>query len=153
MGGSTLHNTGLVVPPPAGVLARWAEHGLAYAAVDINRAAEQVQKALHAVQVTDSRINRNNALLRKGADALGLRFVIAQHNRLECSGCGYCMLGCAYNRKVNAAGAFLRSAVENGLTVIANARVQRFSGSRDRFVVHASSPAGAGKPRSRRVRR
>ena len=73
VGGSTLHNTGLVVPPPAGVLAQWAEHGLAYSASEINAAAEHVQTALHAVPVAEARINRNNALLRAGADAMGCR--------------------------------------------------------------------------------
>jgi choline dehydrogenase-like flavoprotein len=61
------------------------------------------------------------------------------------------MLGCAYNRKVNAAGAFLKAAVENGLTVVANTSVQRFSGSRDHFVVHGSSAAGPVRVRCRRV--
>ena len=151
VGGSTLHNTGLVVPPPTGVLLRWAEHGLAYTAAGINAAADHVQKTLRAVPVVESRINRNNALLRSGAGALGHNYFIAQHNRLECSGCGYCMLGCAYNRKVNAAGAFLKTAVANGLTVIANTSVQRFSGSRDHFVVHGSSAAGAVRVRCRRI--
>src|SRR5690606_23142665 len=64
VGGSTLHNTGLVCPPPHAILERWRrEHGLE---LDDDAAAHHVAyavDALRAVPVPDDRINENNDVL------------------------------------------------------------------------------------------
>src|SRR5690606_13593625 len=50
------------------------------------------------------------------------------HNRVECSGCGYCMLGCAYNRKTNAAFGYLPRAVAGGARILSGAQTVRIRG-------------------------
>ena len=143
VGGSTLHNTGLVVPPPAAVLERWrVGHGLAWPDVMIDDAVHNVTRALRAVHIDETRINDNNRRLRSGAESLGWSYFIAQHNRTECSGCGYCMLGCAYNRKVNAAIAFLADAVDDGARVIANTSVNNIRARERGWQVSAHTPNG-----------
>src|SRR5690606_16130835 len=100
VGGSTLHNTGLVVPPPAAILERWRrEHGLPLDDAAMARSIAYAMDGLRAVPIPDSRINEHNDVLRRGADALGWRWRVSLHNRAECSGCGYCMIGCAYHPK------------------------------------------------------
>jgi len=134
IGGSTLHNTGLVVPPPPAVLERWRqEAGFDSRAVSAH--IDDVLAALRAVRVSEDRINRNNKLIRAGATALGWRHSVALHNRLECSGCGYCMLGCAYNRKMNAAFAFLPAATAAGARIVPEASVSRIERKQNRYVV------------------
>src|SRR5690606_33644562 len=85
---------------------------------------------LRAVPIPDSRINEHNDVLRRGADALGWRWRVSLHNRAECSGCGYCMIGCAYNRKHNAALALLPRAIARGARILADARVMAIRGPR-----------------------
>jgi len=144
VGGSTLHNTGLVVPPPAAILERWrVEHGLAWSESLIEAAIRQATSALRAVDIPEFRINANNQKLRAGAGGLGWRHFIAQHNRTECSGCGYCMLGCAYNRKTNAAAAFLAPATAQGARLVAGATVRRIRREGAGWLVSAETGAGA----------
>jgi len=135
VGGSTLHNTGLVVPPPPAILERWRTDA-GFDSGTLSAHADSVIAALKGVRVTEDRINRNNQLIRSGANALGWKHYVAMHNRLECSGCGYCMIGCAYNRKVNAAFAFLPRAVAAGARIVPEARVQRIERKGTRYVIN-----------------
>jgi len=134
LGGSTLHNTGLVVPPPAAILERWRQEA-GFESAMLSTHIEPVIRALKAVRVTEDRINRNNRLIRAGAEKLGWKHHVAMHNRVECSGCGYCMLGCAYNRKMNAAFAFLPAATAAGARVVPEARVAKIERQHGRYVV------------------
>lgn len=129
IGGSTLHNTGLVYSPPGGIIARWQEeHGVDIDNEELSHRVAAVRSALGALAITPDRINHNNDALRRGADVLGWRYRIADHNRVSCSACGYCMLGCAYNRKNNALLTLIPHALTNGARVLANARAVRIEG-------------------------
>lgn len=136
VGGSTLHNTGMVYPPPRGVLERWRrEYGFPVGEAEMASLVDWVLAGLRAVPIPPERINANNDVLRRGAAALGWRYRVPLHNRVECSGCGYCMLGCAYNRKTNAAFAFLPRAVAGGARIVSCAQAVRIRGrSGDRRV-------------------
>jgi len=125
LGGSTTHNTGLAVPPPIAVLEAWARVGGLPAPVeDVVGCADEVMTRLGARSVDADEINANNRLLATGAERLGVSSVVAQHNRARCSGCGYCMIGCAYNLKRNALFAWLEDGVRAGLAVRTGARVE-----------------------------
>ncbi|MFW6080183.1 MAG: GMC family oxidoreductase N-terminal domain-containing protein, partial [Gemmatimonadota bacterium] len=132
VGGSTLHNTGLVVPPPEAIVERWRrDHGFALDGPTLERQVTAAVEMLRARPIPAERVNRSNDLLRQGAEALGWRHIRPLHNRAECSGCGYCMLGCAYNRKFNAALTWLPEAVRAGARILADApvtRIERASG-------------------------
>jgi choline dehydrogenase-like flavoprotein len=115
LGGSTLHNTGLVVPPPDGILDRWREEaGLPLEPEAAGRYATEAIETLAATRIPEADINASNEALRRGCEALGWRTRIPLHNRAVCSGCGYCMLGCAYNRKFNASLTMLPEAAAAG---------------------------------------
>jgi choline dehydrogenase-like flavoprotein len=129
VGGSTLHNTGLVFTPPEAILRRWRDdHGFELAPDDVDRRVSHVLESLGANPIPPSRINENNETLRRGAEALGWSHLVAMHNRVECSGCGYCMLGCAYNRKTDSTFGFLPAAIEAGASVLSDASVVRIDG-------------------------
>jgi choline dehydrogenase-like flavoprotein len=139
VGGSTLHNTGLVYAPPRAIVERWRrEHGFAWSDSELEACVGDAREALHASQIPRDRVNANNAALERGAMALGWRTRIADHNRAECSGCGYCMLGCAYNRKLNSALTYIPRAVHDGARILCNARVERIRGRAGARVVHCT---------------
>lgn len=121
LGGSTLHNTGLVCETPAGILERWRAHGFPWTDAEWRPAVRAVIGTLRATRVPDEAVTGTNALLRAGASTLGWRHDVALHNRSVCSGCGYCMLGCAYNRKWNAALTYLPEASAHGARIVAGA--------------------------------
>jgi choline dehydrogenase-like flavoprotein len=150
VGGSTLHNTGLVFPPPDAIVQRWRdEHGFPHDARELGARVAQVIAALHASPIPEAQINANNEALRRGADALGWSHTVAMHNRAACSACGYCMLGCAYNRKFNATINFLPRAVAAGASILADASVVRIEGAAGARRVLCELRDQAGNPTGR----
>ena len=145
VGGSTLHNTGLVYDPPPGILDRWrADHGFEYDDAALTPLVRHVRETLRAARIPEAGINANNDAMRTGAEALGWRYRVADHNRDLCSGCGYCVLGCAYNRKKNVALTWIPRAVAAGARVICDLEAVRIEGrGRSRRVVcRTTGPEG-----------
>ena len=125
LGGSTVHNTALCVPPPAALLDRFAASGaLPAPRRHFDAIVDSVMRRLRAQPIRLEDVNRSNRLLEAGATRLGFAVLSPQHNRERCDGCGYCILGCAYNRKRHAVFAFLEDAVRAGLRIVTRARVQ-----------------------------
>jgi choline dehydrogenase-like flavoprotein len=143
VGGSTLHNTGLCIRAPDGILDRWRkEFGLS---LDLAARMERVERHLGARPVREEEITPPNQALRDGARALGWRWLVANHNRTDCEGCGYCVLGCAYNRKNGMSLTYVPRAVAAGARVIPCARVESIR-SRSRGVLvraRLTDPLGA----------
>jgi choline dehydrogenase-like flavoprotein len=54
---------------------------------------------VNANLVPENLVNRNNQLVRAGAQKLGYKGHTVLQARKDCVGSGYCMLGCTYNRK------------------------------------------------------
>ncbi len=150
VGGSTLHNTGLVYSPPDAIVERWRrEHGFPLSEDELGRYVARVRAALRATPIPPDRINANNDALRRGAAALGWRHRVADHNRESCSACGYCMLGCAYNRKYNAALTFLPRALAAGARILSDAAAERIEGRPGARRVICELRDAAGRPTGR----
>jgi choline dehydrogenase-like flavoprotein len=148
LGGSTVHNTALCVPPPDALVDRFAAEG----ALPVPRRAfdgvvDRILRTLGARPMRREDVNLANRRLEEGALRLGLRVISPLHNRERCDGCGYCIIGCAYNRKRHAVFAFLEDAVRAGLRVATGAKVEALRRAPAGWIV-----SGAGfSVRARRV--
>jgi choline dehydrogenase-like flavoprotein len=60
---------------------------------------KRVGEYVHANEVSESLTNRNNQLIRAASQRLGYHGHQVVHARKDCTGSGYCMTGCTYNRK------------------------------------------------------
>lgn len=70
--------------------------------------------------------NRNNAVLKRGAEALDWRGYAHPRNAAGCGEeCGYCGFGCAYHRKKSTTRTYLHDAVLAGAHVAAFATVEQ----------------------------
>lgn len=128
VGGSTLHNLNLCKRVDDALIAQWAERcGLPELPARLDRAYAAIEADIEVSEVDESRINRNNQLFRAGVQALGWQGGPLKHNRVGCIGSGFCLLGCAYDAKMNAARVFLPRAVGAGARVLAGVRVQRIT--------------------------
>jgi choline dehydrogenase-like flavoprotein len=126
LGGSTIHNTALCVPPPPAILDRFdREAGLPGGRAAVDAAVEEALGRFGARPMEAADENRSNRLLREGATRLGLKWVNPLHNRERCDRCGFCILGCAYNRKRHVGFAFLEDAVRRGLRTLVEAPARR----------------------------
>lgn len=127
VGGSTVHYTAWAMRPPRPILDHWMYH-LKITELDaktIDPLVETVEKMLSTRPVLPHEINAHNHLIERGAAKLGLRGGFVHHNRVGCLGCGYCLLGCAYNRKQTAANTFLPAALGLGARLVSDAHVDR----------------------------
>ena len=126
VGGSTLHNINLCKRVPDDLLDRWADRqDLPDLPAELTRAYADVERDLSVTEIEEARINRHNALFRRGARALGWRNGPLSHNRVGCIGSGFCELGCAYDAKQNAAKIYLPRAVVAGARVVSGVQVTR----------------------------
>ncbi len=108
------------------VLAHWAEkYGVIDMTPEIMRPYfEKVEGLLSVNRIKEAQINTNNSLIRKGSDALGYAGEKFNNNRVGCVGCGYCLIGCAYDAKQAGHTVYVPQAVEAGADVYTYARAE-----------------------------
>ena len=127
LGGSTLVSHCLCFRPPRQILANWRDRfgvsGLDFESVFPH--VERVERAIGVKAMGPEHLNANNRILMRGSERLGYRGRFLDHNRTDCLGCGYCTLGCAYDRKGDALGTFLADASRNGARIVPETRVER----------------------------
>ncbi|MDB4969375.1 MAG: hypothetical protein JWN44_5064 [Myxococcales bacterium] len=139
VGGSTVHNTNLCKRAPESVLDGWNVPGWGAKALAPHYGV--VEGDLSVAPIDESRINRNNAILRRGVEKLGWKGALLAHNRIGCVGSGFCELGCAFDAKQNALKVLIPAAVAAGARVIAECRAER--------VLHQGGRAYAVEARAR----
>lgn len=124
LGGSTVPSFCLAFRPPAAILDAWEQRfgldgvGSALMAPHF----EAIERVLGVVATSEAELNANNARVRQGASVLGLRGRLPQHSRVACVGCGYCALGCAYDRKNDALTVLLPAAERAGAVLVPQCR-------------------------------
>ncbi len=124
VGGSTVHNTNLCKRTPDAILDLWHDryHVTGMRAVELAPAFETIERDLSVAEIPIAMRNRNNDILRIGAEALGWRGGQLKHNRVGCQGSGFCELGCVYNAKQNALKVVIPQAVLAGADVLSDVR-------------------------------
>ena len=79
---------------------------------------------LAANRIAESQVNRNNQILRRGAEALGWRGELMLHNRVNCQGLGSCLIGCPAGAKRNPRMVAIPAALAAGARVYVRARAR-----------------------------
>ncbi len=124
LGGSTLHNLNLCKRIDPELFELWAKtRDLPDIGERLRPHYDHFEKALSIAAVPEDRINRNNQILRAGAEALGWKNGPLRHNRTGCIGSGFCELGCAYDAKNNSAKILIPAAEKGGAKVLTGIRV------------------------------
>jgi choline dehydrogenase-like flavoprotein len=127
VGGSTLVSYCLCFRTPHQILAHWAER---YGLEELSHESmfghfEQVESRIGVREMGPADLNANNRVLMRGAERLGFRGRYLRHNRTDCLGCGYCAIGCAYDRKGDALTTYLAMASKAGARIVPEAHVDR----------------------------
>ena len=127
VGGSATINHALAFEPPRPVIRDWHEqNGADLDYDDLSPHLEAIGKLLRIAAVPESQISGSNLALRRGVQALGLpHHGPTRRNAHQCIGCGYCDLGCRYNRKLTPLNMVLPMAVRRRAQVLANCRVDQ----------------------------
>ncbi|MBI5104746.1 MAG: GMC family oxidoreductase [Solirubrobacterales bacterium] len=126
VGGTTVVNSGTCFRTPDRVLARWrAEHGLE----DLTPQAlapvfDRVEDTIGVARVPADLAGGNAAVVRRGAEALGVSGDFLLRNARGCVGSGVCAFGCPSGAKQHMGATYARLAVEAGAEVVTGARVR-----------------------------
>jgi hypothetical protein len=125
VGGSATINHALAFEPPRPVVRDWRElNGADFTYEDLVPHLEAIKKLLRIAPVSATQISGHNLALRRGAMALGMpHHAPTVRNAHQCIGCGYCDLGCRYNRKLTPLNVVLPMAARRGAQLVANCRV------------------------------
>jgi choline dehydrogenase-like flavoprotein len=117
----------------------------------LQRSLDAVEKRLD-VDKDESWLNKNNAALVRGAEALGWHHDIQARNSKGCGDCGLCTFGCAWGAKQNTTRTYLQDAYDAGARIITCATVERvlFEGRQAVGVEARVGPPGALPQRSER---
>lgn len=135
VGGSTTVNWAICFDPPAHVLDRWAdEHGIEGIRLeDLKPSLDKVRFVLNVRKMEPGEMSYNSRLLLEGARKIGLAGDRFEHNRTQCLQSGFCILGCAYDRKQSMNVTYVPRALHFGARLFPNAEVTEFEQKGDRI--------------------
>lgn len=136
VGGSTTVNWAISFDPPEHVLDAWTHDwgipGITLA--DLKPSLGKVRHVLNVRRLAEGELNENSRLLMQGAAKLGMKAARFEHSRTDCIGSGFCILGCAYDRKQSMLVTYVPRAMHFGAQLFANAEISGFERDGDRVV-------------------
>ena len=127
LGGGGVINASDVVPIVDPVLSLWVKK-FGLTGFSPEALAPFKQAALEDLSANvpfEEQLNRNNKLLREGAQKLGLKGEVMHHNRVGCAGVGACLIGCPLDRKKNPRFVAIPAAIASGARFWIRSRVAR----------------------------
>ena len=146
VGGGTTVNWAICFDPPEAVLEGWATaHGIpGIRLADLRPSLDKVRFVLNVQKMQPGEVSENGRLFLAGARKLGLTADRFEHSRTACLGSGFCILGCAYDRKQSMLVTYVPRAMRFGATLVSSAEVMGFEREGDRVtaaVGHLTDPA------------
>jgi choline dehydrogenase-like flavoprotein len=113
LGGSTIINDAVCFDTPPRIREEWKELGVNFTEEEWSYHLDRVNTILSVTEVADYELNRNNLMLKEGAEKLGLRNHRKNHrNCINCMQCGFCHLGCHYETKQNVLVTYIHEALK-----------------------------------------
>ncbi len=127
LGGGPLINMADCVRTPDPVLEMWSrKYGIPDVTPERMRPYfEKAETILKASRITDDQLNPNNLIVREGSRKLGYPGDNFVNNRVDCLGCGFCLLGCTYGRKQSTILNYLPRALAAGASIYVSTRADR----------------------------
>ena len=127
LGGGPLINMADCVRTPDPVLTMWGKKfGIPDIAPERMRPYfEKAETVLKAARITDEQLNPNNLMVKAGTEKLGYPGENFANNRVDCLGCGFCLLGCTYDRKQSTILNYLPRALAAGASIYVSTRADR----------------------------
>ncbi len=138
-GGGPVVNWGTCLDPPRHLLQQWANEygfvdGLSH---DFAHSLYTVRRRLQ-VALASSHVNRQNDLLRIGAERLGWHWHQLERNGVDCIGCDRCDFGCPSGARQDTRETYLLDAQRLGVFLLPECRIERLEFDGDRAVKAAA---------------
>jgi len=125
VGGTTTINSATCFRTPERVIEEWKREydckGLEYD--ELIPYFEKVEKEISVTELTEDILGNVYKIVKRGADAIGLKAKPLLHNVKGCEGAGACQWGCIRGAKQSTDVSYIPKAVDAGATVYANCHV------------------------------
>ncbi len=119
VGGSTVINNAIWLRAKLDrILPAWKDAGATVPKSSIEAAYEELERVLHVEPLPPDLANKGTNLFLKGCENAGVPARYLNHNRKQCTGCGWCNYGCQYNRKTSMLVTFIPWAEALGAEVL-----------------------------------
>jgi len=127
VGGTTAIQYGTAQRAPDDVLRAWdAEHGVpGFGPGDLRPRFERAERELGVAPVPEEHVARGNALLERGAGALGYAGARLARAARGCIGTGVCALGCPQDAAVGMHATYVPAALGQGAVLYVRTRAER----------------------------
>ncbi len=140
VGGTTVINGAIMHRMPKRIFDHWCEErgeGGVLRYEELERIWDQLDLELSVGTAPEDTLGRNNTLMRRGVEGLGLRGNSIRRNVKDCQGSAHCNQGCPTGRKQSMNNTYVPLAIERGARVYATCKAERFivEGGRARGVV------------------
>jgi hypothetical protein len=113
LGGSTIINDAVCFDTPPRILKEWKALGIDFSDEEWSSNLKRVNTNLNVSEVADYELNRNNLMLKEGAEKLALKdHRKNRRNCVNCMQCGFCHLGCHYETNQNVLVTYLHDALK-----------------------------------------
>jgi len=136
IGGSTVASFCLCVRPPRPLLSYWARQlnlpGLEQEG--LHPFFRKVEKRIGVRRILADQVNGNSSKLQQGSEKLGYQGYLPLHNRTDCLQCGYCALGCSYDRKGDMLTSYVPAASRAGAVIVPDCQVLQVMTQKGRAV-------------------
>jgi choline dehydrogenase-like flavoprotein len=135
VGGSTTVNWAICFDPPPAILDDWASnHGIDRIRLeDLRPSLAKVRRILNVQPIPPEAVPENGRLLLEGAEKLGMKGGVFEHNRTQCLNSGFCILGCSYDRKQSMLVTYVPRAIHFGARLLPRAEAKTFDRDGDRI--------------------
>ncbi len=151
VGGSTVHNLCYCFRTPPPIVEKWRrEARIGWRYDDLVPSFERVETMLKVQPIPEAQVNTLNRKIREGCEKLGYHGVVAQHNRQNCVGSGFCILGCPFDAKQSMALTYIPAADRAGARIFANCAVEQLEVAGERVQRATGQVVDVyGRPRAR----
>lgn len=155
VGGTTLVNNNICLRAPEFVLEEWSRLGIERITPQAMRPYyERVEWEISVSLIQDEAVSRNDRVFHQGAERLNLEPRRFMHNRVHCIGCGFCMVGCSYDRKQNMVLTYLPKAERAGAKLFSHTQaegIERQRNSIKAVIAFQRDPDEPGRARCFRI--
>ncbi len=125
VGGTTTVNSGTCFRVPERVLDKWDALGLGIGRDELAACYERVEQLISVQDVPEELVGGSSAVIRRGADALGLSHRPLRRNIKGCTNAAVCAFGCPTDAKQSMNVTYVPAALEAGATLFTGVRAER----------------------------
>lgn len=127
VGGSTFLNNGICFDIPDAAFQKWRDFGVTIDRANLARAYKRLRGELDIIHLAQRQqlVERGSQKFMRGCRKMGLPSEWFEVNLDGCIGCGYCTLGCAFEKKMSMDRSFIPRALSAGASLVSDCRAER----------------------------